>query len=733
MDTLNNKVSHHSQETIDLRQYLAIINRYKWGILGLASAIAMLTTLVVFSMSPVYKASATLLIESSQANIVSIEEVYGLDPTNNEYYLTQFEILRSRQLAETVIDKLQLSDHPEFNPAANGSKFNWRDLIPFQLPEKSNTGIDQAQRHKQQITERFLAKLTISPVRKTQLVTISFEAGDALLAAQIANAVGEAYIDNNLEARLQLTYKASEWLLERLSGLREQLKTSEKRLQQYREQENIIGTDGGFNIANTELDLVASRLVDARRKRLETESLYRQIKSVDRQSNLAYEQIPAILQHPLIRELKKAELEVTLKKAELAKRYGPKHPKMRAVQSELSDVQSSLKIQFSSIVSGIENDYQLARTAERGLQASVDDSKQDLQSINRKEYRLKELEQEVDANRQLYETFFNRLNETNAAGNLKTANARIADPALPPLKPAKPRTKLTVAISFVLGLIIGLVLSFVLEALNNTLRSITDIEDKLYASTLGLLPFLKNNKREPPESYFSYVEEPKSDFAESVRTIRTGLVISSLNKPYKTIACTSSVPGEGKTTLALSLSFCLGQMEKVLLIDADMRRPSIAKAFSIPDNHSGLSELVAGTATLEESIQQMPEHGIDLLSAGSLPPNPLDLLGSQRFKELLKGLEGRYDRIIIDTAPTLAVSDALLLSQLISGMIYVVKADATSCPVARSGLKRLQEINAPVIGVVLNQIDTRKAARYSSDHYSGYYDSYGYSKPGCSN
>lgn len=716
-----------ADDVIDLRQYWNTINRHKWGILGFAIVVTMLTTLVVFSMQPVYRAQATLLIESQNANVVSIEEVYGLDSSNNEYYLTQFEILKSRQLAERVIKKFNLTEHPEFNQPPgmiSKAKEYIKSLLPLGI-EETLTPEDLARIKLQEVTEQFQKNLTISPVRKTQLVKISYSSFDPVLAAEIANAIGEAYIENNLEARLELTYKASEWLLERSSGLYDKWKEAEAKEKAYRQQEGIVGQDGGVDIANSELDLVSEKLVDARRDRISLENLYSQIRRLNKGNPESFERIPAVLQHPLVQTLKGAVLEVELKKSELAKIYGSKHPKMIAVESEVSNARRSLNAQIMSVVNGIENEYRAARAGEQSLQSAVNQAKQDIRSISNKQYRLKELEQDTEAQRQLYETFVNRLNETNATGDLQTANARVADPAQPPQKPAKPKKGLIIALAFVVSFMFGIMFSFLLEALNNTLKTPQDVENKLGATMLGLLPKLPKRGKKNNQSYAEYLEQPQSTFAEAVRTIRTGLVLSALDNPHKVLSCTSSVPGEGKTSTALSLAYSLGQMENVLLIDADMRRPSIAKSFEISGKAPGLSNLVAGTAKLEECIHTIEHAGIDVMTAGIIPPNPLELLSSRRFAKVLEILETKYDRIVIDTAPTQAVSDALVLAPHVGAMVYVVKADDTNHQLAKSGLKRLSNVNAPVIGVVLNQVDIKKAAKYSGE-CGGYYDAYGY-------
>jgi succinoglycan biosynthesis transport protein ExoP len=713
-----------SDDVIDLREYWQTINRHKWGIFGFAVLVTILTILVVFSLRPVYRATATVLIEANQAQVVSIEEVYGIDSGNQEYYLTQFEILKSRKLAEAVMAKLDLADHPEFNEES-GFSFDWRGLLPFKLP--GSDLVPSEDDLLQGKVEHFLEKVTISPVRKTQLVKITYESYDPVLAADVANAIGVAYIEGNLEAKLEVTMQASSWLSERLGYLKDDLRATQQTLQDYRDSEGIVGEKGGLDIASKELDLVSTRLVESRRDRLELEGVYKQIQKIGKRNPRKLELIPAVLQHPLVQVMKESVARIQLKKSELSKRYGAKHPKMESVNSELNIAYRSLNQQILSVVSGIENQYKAAQASERSLEGSLSSTKVGMQDISRKEFKLKELQQDVDTKQAVYDTFFTRLSETSATGDLKTANARIVDPAVKPLLPAKPKKKLIVVLAFVVSLMFGVVFAFLLKALDNTIKTASEIESKLGETMLGLLPLLKGKKGVKHLSYTQYIDENQSPYAESVRTIRTGVVLSALDNPHKVLAVTSTVPGEGKTSTSINMAYSLGQMEKVLLIDADMRRPSLAKALGFDPRAPGLSNLVAGTAKLDECIHHHEASNIDVITAGIIPPNPLELLSSERFAKALTVLEEKYDRIVIDTAPAQAVSDALVLASKVGAMIYVVKADSTTYQHAKSGIKRLRDVNAPLIGVVLNQVNTQKASKYYGGDYGGYYDTYGYS------
>ncbi|WP_415890403.1 GumC family protein [Neptuniibacter sp. SY11_33] len=718
------------EEVIDLRQYWRTLMRNKWGILGFGFVVTVLTILVVFSMKPVYRATATLMIESQQANVVSIEEVYGLDKSNSEYYLTQFEIIKSRKLAEKVVNKLNLQEHPEFNQEP-GFSFNWREMLPFELPGDADKGpVDEKaaqQAEFNKFIDAFRTRVTVSPVRKTQLVKITFEANDPRLAAEVANAIGNAYIEGNLEAKLEVTLQASGWLSERLGSLLADKKAAEAKYQAFLDAEDVAGEDGGSSIANKQLELVSNKLIDSQKDRLRLESLNDQIIAA-KGSVSRLELVPGVLQDRTVQEFKRSLLEVQLKKSELAKRYGAKHPKMEAVQSELNRAYGALNSQIRSVINGIKSDYKAALASEKSLQKTLESNRTSVKDVQRLEFKRKELKQEVDAKTAIYETFVQRFNETNATGDLNTANARIVDPAIVPVLPAKPKKKLIVVAAFIASLMAGVVFAFLLEALNNTVQTAEDVENKLASTLLGILPLLKASKDNPDPAYREFIGDMSSGFAESVRTIRTGIVLSSLDNPHKVLAVTSTMPGEGKTSVALSMAFALGQMEKVLLIGADMRRPAFHKALGMDKNAVGLSNFVAGTAKLEECIQRHESGGIDVIGSGTIPPNPLELLSSKRFAKALAALEEKYDRIVIDTAPSQSVSDAMVLSPLVGGMIYVVKADSTTYQQAKAGIKRLKDVNAPLIGVVLNQVNTKKASKYYGAEYGGYYDTYGYTE-----
>lgn len=701
------------------------LRKHKWAIAALAILIGVLTALVVFAMQPVYRATATLLIESSRAKVVSIEEVYSAGGgANREYYLTQSEILKSRELAGRVIQRLDLLKHPEFDLRQSAAAFPM-SLVPAgwlpREPAPSDEDLLGA------AVRVFGKGLKVQPVASSQLVLITFDSRDKALSARIPNTLADVYIESDLDARLQMTQKASTWLTGQLGGLREKLETSERALQQYREREKIIESKGlAQSGSSKQLEELTSALVAARQRRAEAESSYNQIASARRgQAAGSLESIPAVLRHPLVQRLKEQEAETEKKLSELSLRFGREHPRMIAGDAELKVARENSRKQIDSVVAGITKEYEVARANEQAVERTLGQAKGDIQSLNRKEFQLGVLEREVAASKQLYELFLGRFKETNLAGELQTTIARVIDPAVPQAVPHSPKKLQTIGFSVALGVLLGVLMAFFLEYLDNTLKTSEDVETKAGLPALGVLERLRKGRGRHMELAFQ--EDAQSTFAEAVRTIRTAVMLSGLDAPHKVLLVTSSVSAEGKTTLASNLALAIGQMKKVLLIDADMRQPRIGEIFGHA-NTAGLSNLVAGTAQASSCLYAVAETGIHVMPSGVVPPNPQELLSSKRFDEVLAKLAESFDVIVIDSPPVHLVSDALILARHASAVIYVAKADATPYQIARDGIRRLRKVNAPLLGVVLNQVDLKRVERYYG--YGKYGRSTGYPSHG---
>lgn len=731
--TLFSQQRDEGDDEIDLLKLWRSIWQRKWSIITLALIVMMVSTLVVLSLTPIYRAASTLLIEQKQAKVVSIEQVYGLEGNSNEYLQTQFELLKARSLAERVVRELNLTTHPEFDPRQQPeplidikgllANFSLDKLIPATFPSDLDSDLDPVEaKIFDDVTKAFMERISIEPQGKSQLVKVQVDMADPVMAARASNMLSNGFIESQLEASMEMSATATTWMNSRMGDLRSKLKIAEAALQEYREKENLVDMGGVGAISAAELSATSDRMVDARRSRAEAESMYRQVQSMRNAGWERLASVSAVLGDPLIVQFKTNEAKAKAKVDELSKRYGARHPTMEAARTELAAAQASLRGQVEQVVAGIERNYQLAVANENSLRASVNANKAQIQDISRKEFKLRELQREVDTNRALYDTFLTRLKETAATSDLDSASARVVDPATVPSIPVKPKKALIVVLATFLAGLVGVGLVLLLEALNNTFKSTDEVESTLNLPVLGILPLIKKADRKQIANLFT--SDTDKSFSESIRTIRTSVVLSAMEEPHKILVVTSSVPGEGKSTVAANLAFALGQMEKVLLIDADMRRPTLAKNFGFPVGTPGLANLIAGTAKLEECIKAV--DGVDMLSAGAVPPNPLELLSSPRFSKVIEFLRSKYDRVIIDSPPTQAVSDALVLGTLANALIYVVRSEHTSKPLVVKGVGQLLQGNAPVTGIVLNQVDIKKAAKYGYD-YGGYYDYYGYS------
>ncbi|WP_339685736.1 polysaccharide biosynthesis tyrosine autokinase [uncultured Pseudoalteromonas sp.] len=721
--------SSNNEEVIDLSTYLNVIKRSKWQILGFATVITLLAIMVTLTLIPKYNATATLLIEAEQTKAVSFEEVYGLDSTKKEYYLTQFEVIKSDRIAREVITKLDLKSHVDFihKPSfLDEITITIKGFFPFlNKKEQKQFSVDeQAQRAMLGLLSAFKSRLSVDPIRQTQLVRISFESSDPKLAALVANTVGEVYIDNQMRAKMGITQQASAWLNTRLSQLRIQLDSSEVRLQEYRESQQLVDIEGIAGLITQELEQMSKQLVDARSARNNLQSINRVINEYGNDNIELLGSMPEITSHKVIQDVKREVILVERKVSELAQVYGAKHPKMISAKAELSTVKVNLNKQIKGLITGIEKELNRITRTVKALESDLAKIRAEYQDITRKETQYNQLKREVETNRNIFNTFLSRSKETEVTSDFSSAAARFTDYAYAPINPSKPNKKLIVVLAFVASFSFAIVMSFIFDALNDTIKTKNDVESKVAQRMLGLLPHV-NTPKKSKFPIHAYLEEHYRRFAESVRTFRTSLLLTQLERDHQVIAVTSSAPGEGKTTTSANLAMSLAQMGKVLLIDADLRKPSIAKRFDIPVFHPGLSNLIIGTEQFSECVHLDERSGVAIMPSGQVPSNPLELLSNAKFDELLKVLKTKYDHIIIDTPPTQAVSDALVIAQSADSVIYVIRADITRIKPIKAGLERLFEVKAHVAGVVLNQVDMSKLN--DSNNY-GYYDYYDYSQ-----
>lgn len=786
-------------ESLDLQHYLRILRKFRLPITLFTACITALAAYYAYTTTPIYNSTATLLIESQSNSPITFEQLVGGETENSEYYQTQYEILQSRGLAKRVVDKLNLWDHPEFNPNSTSSQVvsgdraiegsfvegngvatllekmklavglegvstapqdqdlvvNLDEILPSTAnvslssssssgdgSESSQTSYQSESADEEQLTASqqlvlgaFMSRLSISPLRKTKLVNISFESPDPVMAATVANTVGEEYINSYLDAQIELTTRASLWLNQRLTELKKTLDVSEDRLIAFKQDNGLVDVGGSVGRLNEqELLLVTAELAQARSELSSKQSLWNEVQSLGGNADLLGS-LPAFQADRLVQSVKIDQGQAQRTLDELRNRYGERHPRVVDAKSQLATLEVTLAGHVARVAGSVSNDFQLAQQRVASIEAKLNVGKTEIQNIGTKTFELDALEREVETNRSIYDTFFSRITEAKSADGLEAANARISDYGVPPVSPVKPKKQLIIALAALASLILSVLMALLYEQMDETVKSTNDVEGRLGMKLLGILPLIRGgifNRTQSLPLNPQDIPDKNKTFREAVNTARTAICMDDGAKPRKVIVITSSVPGEGKSTASINLSYSLAQLERVLLIDADMRRPTIAKAAGFDKGIPGLSNLITQTVPANQCIVRGVFGGaFDILPSGPMPEQPLELLSSKRFEKILEQLGKHYDRIVIDSAPTQAVSDALVLARLSDAVVYIIKSHDTTIDLINRGIERLRQVKAPLAGALITQVDIEKITSYGGDYYyQGYYDYYGYHDKG---
>lgn len=650
-------------------KYFRVGLRYKWSILAFLIAGITIGGLKAASSIPIYRAVATIAIGPDISNLVPGQNLNMFYAISWRFYETQYEMLRSRAVAERVVDKLGLIHRKNVNEPKE-KKDSLIDVIKKSVgwnqstsEPLSNTAValqiltpEQEKNKRDSLAGMILGGISVKGSEQSQITRVSFESPNPQFAGEVANAIVDAYIELGLESRLDRTKRTSTWLTERLEDLRKKVVASENSLQEFQEKEGMV------NLESIE------RITENKLKALNEEVLKKQ------------------QEH-----------------AELSKRYGPKHPKMINASEELNNAKIALEEASKTVV-----------------------------TKRSKQFELGKLERELSSNRQLYEAFLEKFKESDLSSQYNISNAQVVDEAKSPASPYKPdRNKIMIQWG-VIGLLFGILLALFREQLHNTFRATEDIEQRLALPVLGVIPLLgkslkgkklnRTDSAEGPERYF--LVERRSPFSEAVNHVRTSIAYSNVDNPPKTILITSSVQGEGKTTLASNLALSCSYLGRTLLVDADLRKPRVEQITSSPSK-GGLVEYVAGINSLQECIvQDIDCPNLYILRSGVVPPNPLELLSSQKLSNTLEELKSKFSYVIIDTAPVLPVSDSIVLGHMVDALIMVVQSERTTHHMAQDALRRLQGSQVNPLGVVLSQVQVRKSTYYYDGKYQYYYSGY---------
>ncbi|MBF0193031.1 MAG: polysaccharide biosynthesis tyrosine autokinase [Magnetococcales bacterium] len=719
-----------------LFEYLRIVRHRFLSIIITMLAIGVLAYILASSMDKVYKATATLEIEPKTKQLTTIKDIYENSNFSREYLNTQLAVLNSRSLAYKVAQRLGFAEKLIDNKNQISNDFvSWQGFLPKIFVDIFNNSQDHQNKPttphlKQVMVKNSMIKmvkdgLEIKPVPFSRLVKISYETTSPQLAAIVPNLLVEVYINSGFESRKNVTSKTSSWFVSRLEILKKKLQTSEGVLQAFLEKSDLLGSKKGSSIAEEQFEAIAADLRDARRDELEISILFKQVEFTKNSNPQTLLVIPQIMNDSVVKEHRIFLAKKKQIVAKLQTRYGPKHPTMIVALSELATATKSLNLHINTKVQAITNSYKSATSKVNSINKQYQKMKDELRFLSRGNTQLSALKSEVAANKEQYNLFLTRVKQSDAVGDLQADNrqmdnARLIDPAETPLLHSWPNTKLIVAKAMAFTFVMGVFLALLLDFLDNTLKGVFDVEDKLHIGVLGTLPLMKQNVKGQGELDLGwlFLRGSNPQFNEAIRSIRTSIRLSDVDKSYRTIVITSSVPKEGKSTVAMNLAMAMGTMEKTLIIDCDLRKPSIANLIQIDKNSAGLTNLVSSTKKKEACFYSVGGAGLTFLPTGRLPPNPQEFLSSQKFKDLLKELTNQFDRIIIDSPPSLAISDSFIIGALADAVIYVCQADSTPIPAIQGTMTRFLQSQTPVIGVVLNKKNINQSSKY-------YYSQYG--------
>lgn len=734
MSKINNQQLH-------FRDYLRILVKHRWIAIFLFLFIVVSVAVYDFSSTPIYEASTQLIIEKENPKVVSIQEVMAVDASGTDYYQTQYKIIESRSVAREVIRRLGLDRSEEFFPKSTDDFFSelkrsvkqnitsWKDALVSLLKTEQNAKQSEEAASDSVLVSVFIKRIQVIPIRNSRIVDITFAAKDPKLAAQIVNAIAQAYIDHNLETRVQAIRSAMSWLNNRIEDERKKVERTEQALLKYKELHGII-TDFSSDVETITAQKLAqlnAQVVEAESKRVESETKYKQALVLN-SNPMVSDSIPDVLANSHIQDIKKSEVEIYKTISELGKKYGSNHPKMQAAQSELAILQTRKKAEVQRVIQSIKNEFEVAQAREKSLKTSLTHQKQEVLDLNQKAIEYGVLRRECESAKAMYEVLIKRFKETSITEDINTSNIRIIDRAEVPTPaiPTKPKTGRDLLLALILGALLASSLAFFLEYLDNTVKTPEDITNYLELPYLGLVPSIKfdtsaKGAKGPPSPDLISRHEPSSAASEAFRGIRTKILFSTAEEPPKVIAVTSVAPGEGKTISSANLALVMAQTgSKVVLIDCDMRRPKLHKLFGV-NRDRGISNVLVGESELDSVIVNTGISGLCLIPCGPIPPNPSELLGSAHMKKVLDTLRKHFDHILIDTPPISAVADVILLTRSVDGILFVVRANGPARDLIRNGLNQLSAVSARILGAILNDVNLNRNA-----YYYKYYHSYSY-------
>ncbi len=746
-------------EEIHLRDYLNVILKRKYIVLLFLISVVTVTIILSLMMTPLYRATSVVKIETTSPNVLSFKAVQ-IDTPGADYYQTQFEILKSRNMAERVIRNISLVKNKDFlQPKDMLSKIRSfiydntiggiSDIFKFFFTKKSsdtdpaNPGDNQSvvSDIPDYLINSLISRLEVSPVKNSQLVKISFISHNPELSMDVSNAVSQTYITFDLESRILANNEAKDFLQTQLEIMKQKVQESERTLNDYAAKNGIVFNSSNNNLYGQKLSDISAALNSVTTERIEKEAIYRQVRDSGVNN-------PIILNNPMIQGLRNEYAKIEAEYYNLLKIYTPEYPKMKSLKNQMDAITNRTSLETSKIIQSSELDYRNALKKEENLTKALNSQKQTVLSFQGTTASYEVLRRDVDVNKGLYNSLLQRLNEVSVSASNKASNIQILDKATFPKNPFKPDLPFNIVLALFFGLTGGIGLTFLVEYFDNSIKDTDDIEKKADLPTLGIIPDIQEAREavassnkgmiqhevKPQLSNLPIVVDCKqtNPVIEAFRSMGAFILLSSSEKPPKTILITG--PGEqiGKTSVTINLAKAMSERmgKGILLIDADLRRPRLHAAFQL-DNTVGLSSVLSGNIDFDSSngrlIKSTGISGLSVITSGPIAPNPSELLASSKIQHIIDALQPLYAFIIIDSPPVMGFPDSIYLSKVVDGTVLVVRAGETPFKALRETKKVFRDINAKILGVVLNGVkksDLKYGAYnyYHSSYYSSYFD-----------
>lgn len=713
--------------TLDLNVLIATFRRRLRLFATVALVVFVAVLLFTLQETPRYTATAQVMLDPRQEQVTDMSAVLSGLPADTQTMDTEVEVLRSRSLANRVVTQLKLDQDPYFNPSI-AKPTGLKALLPWAKKSPAPTpaaGTVEAQRLREKIVDNVLDGLKVRRAGLTYLISVDYIHPDPERAARLANAFADLYLTEQLEAKFDATAKANEWLNTRVQDLRGQLQQAEADVQQYKIANNLLSAEGA-TLTEQEISGLNQQLASARAAQAETDARLSIARSqLARGSN--GEDVGESLNSPVVQQLRKQRAEQSAKVADLSGRYGERHPDLLKAKRELADIDGQIQAEIRRIISSLEAQAQVARQRTGSMASSVSASKGTLAGNNRAGIRLGELERKAESVRTLYESLLARFKQTTASQGIEQPDARVVSQAKIPTAPSYPKPSLNLAIGLAAALGAGLMAIILAEILMAGLFTEDEVERRLGQPYLGSVPLLssavdgKLARGVSPADYL--LSKPLSGFAESFRKLRAAVLFAKIGEPAKVIAVTSSLPGEGKTTTTFSLARTLATSgANVVVVDCDLRQSAINRFLAEPPT-VGLIEVLNGQVTLEQALIT-DQSGAKVLPLAKSATTPRDVLGSAAMARLLQDLRQRFDVVLLDTAPLLAIADTRILAPSADAVVMLARWKKTPVKAITSALALLQGKGVFVAGVALTQVDLKAQGRYGYGDANYYYKSY---------